>query len=104
MQNKNESNLIERNYSYASGIYYNSLKVGDKYFKGAKTIVIWLLGFNLFENGNYHEVVRARRAYEDGEKEKSIKVAKKLLEKGTDIEEIAEVTGLEECEITELKD
>ena len=29
-QNKNEYNLFERSEVYASGIYYNSLRVGDK--------------------------------------------------------------------------
>ena len=53
-QNKNEYSVIERGEAYASGIYYNSLKVGDKYIQASKTIVIWILGFNLFRDGkNY---------------------------------------------------
>lgn len=61
MQNRNDYNIRERNDGYASGIYYDSLRIGDEYFKGTKTVIIWLLGFNLFEDGNYHEVVRSRR-------------------------------------------
>ena len=39
---------------------------------------------------------------EQGEKNKSIKIAKKLLEEGKDINYIADLTGLEEKEIKEL--
>ncbi len=46
---------------YASGIYYNSLQIGDKYLNGTKTVVIWLLGYNYFEDGNYHEIIKQRR-------------------------------------------
>ena len=61
-QNKNEYNVISRSEAYASGIYYNLLKVGDKYIEASKTIVIWLLGFNLFkDSSNYHEIGRTRR-------------------------------------------
>ena len=35
-QNKNEYNVEERSDAYASGIYYNSLKVGDKYIQAKK--------------------------------------------------------------------
>ena len=52
-QNKNEYNIIERGEAYASGLYYNSLKVGDNYLQANKTIVIWMLGFNLFTVGRY---------------------------------------------------
>lgn len=63
MQNKNDYNILKRNDGYASGIYYNSLQVGDKYLKGTKTIVIWILGYNLFKDGNYHEIIKQRREY-----------------------------------------
>lgn len=66
-QNKNEYNVKERSEVYASGIYYNSLKVGDKYLEATKTIVIWILGFNLFEDGNYHEIARTKRDYNNEE-------------------------------------
>ena len=66
-QNKNEYNVKERSEVYASGIYYNSLKVGDKYLEATKTIVIWIPGFNLFEDGNYHEIARTKRDYNNEE-------------------------------------
>lgn len=41
---------------------------------------------------------------EKGEKESKLKIAKKLLEKKMEIKEIAEITGLKEEEIENLKD
>ena len=66
-QNKNEYNLFERSEVYASGIYYNSLRVGDKYMQATKTIVIWILGFNVFKDGTYHEIARTKRDFNDKE-------------------------------------
>ena len=63
VQNKNEYNINERSEVYASGIMYNSLRVGDNYLEVPKTIVIWILGFNQFENGTYHEIARIKRDY-----------------------------------------
>ena len=63
MQNKNEYNIKERTDAYASGIFYNSLMIGNNYIEAKKTIVIWILGFNLFEDGSYHEIARTRRDF-----------------------------------------
>ncbi len=63
MQNENEYNIVNRNDGYASGIYHNSLQVGNKYLNGTKTVVIWILGYNYFKDGNYHEIIRQRREY-----------------------------------------
>ena len=41
---------------------------------------------------------------EQGEKAKSIEIAKKLLEKGNGIDEIVDITGLSEYEISALKE
>ena len=49
------------------------------------------------------EDLKKRKAYEDGEKEKSKEIAKKMLEKGEDIEYIVEITGLTRAEIDEIK-
>ena len=43
-----------------------------------------------------------RKGYKDGEKAGVIKIAKKLIEEGKDINYIADLTGLEEKEIKEL--
>ena len=56
LQHRNEYNIIERGDAYASGVLFNSLKVGQDYLKVHKTIVIWLLSFNKYKDGPYHEV------------------------------------------------
>ena len=63
MQNRNEYNIVERNDSYASGIYYNSIRAGKKYIEATKTVIIWILGYNCFKDGNYHEIIKQRREY-----------------------------------------
>ena len=63
LQNKNEYNIFDRSDAYVSGIVHNSLNVGDKYDKVPKTMVIWILGFNVFKDGNYHEESRMTREY-----------------------------------------
>ena len=49
LQNKNEYNVRERSEVYASGIMYNSLRIAEDYIEIPKTVVIWILGFNLFK-------------------------------------------------------
>ena len=44
------------------------------------------------------------KGIEQGEKAKSIEIAKKLLEKGNGIDEIVDITGLSEYEISALKE
>ena len=63
MQNKNEYNVEERSQVYASGIMYNALRVGEEYVQAPKTIVIWILGFNQFKDGTYHEIARIKRDF-----------------------------------------
>lgn len=58
---KNEYNFFDRSDAYVSGIVHNSLNIGDKYNEVPKTMVIWILGFNIFKDGGYHEESRMRR-------------------------------------------
>ena len=67
MQNKNEYNVRERSYAYAGGIIYNSLQVKDRYIDIPRTVVIWILGYNLFKDGNYHEIARVKRDFNNEE-------------------------------------
>ena len=67
MQNKNEYNIEERSQVYASGIMYNALRSGEQYIEVPKTIVIWILGFNQFEDGTYHEIAKLKREYNNEE-------------------------------------
>jgi predicted transposase/invertase (TIGR01784 family) len=61
LQNRNEYNVIERSESYSSGIVYRALKEGEDYSNLPKTVVIFILGFNAFENSPYHEVCHMRK-------------------------------------------
>lgn len=67
MQNKNEYNVRERSYAYAGRIIYNSLQVKDNYIKIPRTVVIWILGYNLFDDGDYHEIARVKRDFNNEE-------------------------------------
>jgi predicted transposase/invertase (TIGR01784 family) len=49
------------------------------------------------------EMLKKRKAYEDGCKEKQIEMAKKMLNKNKPIEEIIEFTGLTKEEIENIK-
>jgi predicted transposase/invertase (TIGR01784 family) len=61
LQNRNEYNVIERSESYASGIVYRALKEGEDYSNLPKTVVIFILGFNAFNDSPYHEVCHMRK-------------------------------------------
>ena len=50
-----------------AGILYNSLNVGDAYIEVPKTVVIWILGFNQFKDGGYHDIARVKRDYNNEE-------------------------------------
>ena len=54
-QNNFNYNIIKRSEIYASEIFYDSISVGDDYLNAQKTVSIWLLDFELFEDGPYHE-------------------------------------------------
>ena len=90
MQNKNEYNIRERSYAYAGGIVYNSLHVKEDYIEIPRTVVIWILGFNLFEDGNYHEIARVKRDFNNEELSEKIEYhyiqLPKFLEQVTEIE------------------
>ena len=49
------------------------------------------------------EQLKQAKAYKDGEKEKKIQIAQKMLEKGMPDEEIIELTGIVAEELNELK-
>ena len=72
MQNKNEYNIRERSQGYASGIIHDSLKKGDPYTEIPKTIIIWILGYNLFGNGTYHDRASVKRDYNNEELEEMV--------------------------------
>ena len=60
MQNKNDYNIVNRSYGYSSGIYYDGLKEAEDYKQYKKTVVIWILGYNLKDSKQYHDTARTR--------------------------------------------
>ena len=94
MQNKNEYNIKERSEVYASGIMYNALRIGDNYLEIPKTIVIWILGFNQFEDGNYHEIARIRRDFNN--EDISQKVEYHYIQLPKFLEQVSEIKNKEE--------
>ena len=48
-------NIVKRGEAYASSILSSNLNVGEDYLQVPKTVVIWLLDFDLFKDGPYHE-------------------------------------------------
>ena len=56
IQNKKDYNIVKRSQAHASKIYYNSLEEGFDYSKAKKTIIIWILDFDIFCDGPYHEI------------------------------------------------
>ena len=63
IQNKNNYNIVERSEFYGSSLYHNSLKEGMNYKDNIKTVVIVILGYNLFEEGPYHEKCELMREW-----------------------------------------
>ena len=94
MQNKNEYNIKERSEVYASGIVYNSLRIGDKYIEAPKTIVIWILGFNEFEDGTYHEIARVKRDFNN--EDLSQKIEYHFIQLPKFLEQVEEIKNKEE--------
>ena len=58
---KNYNDIIKRSQAHASKIYYNSLEQGENYNIAKKTIIIWILDFNIFDDGPYHEISKMTR-------------------------------------------
>lgn len=61
----NLHDFIERSLYYWSGNYYNDLKTGEKYKNVKKTIAINILGYDIFEEGPFHEIVKLKRDYQN---------------------------------------
>ena len=62
IQNRKDYNVIKRSQAHASKIYYNSLEEGFYYDKAKKTIIIWILDFDIFKDGPYHEISKLIRS------------------------------------------
>ena len=65
MQINDYGNTIERSVFYDSGIYHESLYKNENYNKAPNVIGIWILDYNLFDDGPFHEVARLKRDFEN---------------------------------------
>ncbi len=63
VQVKDYKNTIERSLFYQAGVYHDSLQSGLDYIRIPETIGIWILGYDLFDEGPFHEIARLRRDY-----------------------------------------
>ena len=65
MQIENLHNTIERSVFYQSGLYQKSLTKGMQYTQIFKTIGIWIINYDVFKEGPFHEIARLKRDYEN---------------------------------------
>ncbi len=65
MQVEDYKNTVERSIFYDSGLFHESLQKNEKFKKAKRTIGIWFLCYNIFEEGSFHEVARLKRDYEN---------------------------------------
>lgn len=65
IQTTYQSNMVERSLIYWAGLYKEGLEEGQFYNKAKKTIGISILEFNIFNEGNFHEIGRIKRDYQN---------------------------------------
>ena len=65
IQVKDEYNTVERSVFYETGLYHESLELGQEYIDIPRSISIWITEFNVFEEGPFHERARLKRDYEN---------------------------------------
>ncbi|MBD9293360.1 MAG: hypothetical protein EGS78_01930, partial [Bacteroidales bacterium] len=95
---KNMSNLLERPERLRNRIFTKLFDVAELAQLDDKDRTNYIKSMNT-ERDTYNQIEYAR---EEGAKQKSCDIAKRMLEKGIDIETISELTGLTEKEISKL--
>ena len=65
MQVRDNKNTIDRSLFYQAGVYHDSLEKGNDYIEIPKTIGIWILEYDIFEEGPIHEIARLKRDYKN---------------------------------------
>jgi predicted transposase/invertase (TIGR01784 family) len=65
MQVKDYYNTVERSLFYLTGMYHESLEIGEDYIETPQTISIWITTYDVFEDGPFYEVGRLKRDYEN---------------------------------------
>ena len=61
MQVIDYKNTIERSIFYDVGVYHESLNKNENYKNAPRVIGIWILDYNLFDDGPFHEIARLKR-------------------------------------------
>ena len=65
MQVKDYHNTIDRSVFYESGLFHESLDKNEDYLQIPKAIGIWILNYDIFNEGPFHEIARLKRDYEN---------------------------------------
>lgn len=65
MQVDDNKNTVERSIFHYAGVYHQGLKKNENFKKAKRVIGIWILCYNLFEEGPFHETARLKRDYEN---------------------------------------
>lgn len=65
MQVDDYKNTIERSIFHDSGLYHESLLKREDFKIAKRVIGIWILTYNLFNEGTFHEIARLKRDYEN---------------------------------------
>jgi len=65
MQVDDKKNTIERSIFHDSGLYHESLVKNDNFKIAKRVIGIWILAYNIFDEGAFHEIARLKRDYEN---------------------------------------
>lgn len=65
MQIKDYKNTIDRSLFYETGFHHESLKKKEDYSQIPKTIGIWILNYDIFHEGPFHEIARFKRDYQN---------------------------------------
>ena len=65
MQVDDCKNTIERSIFHDSGLYHQSLKKKQNFIMAKRVIGIWIMLYDIFEEGSFHEIARLKRDYEN---------------------------------------
>jgi len=65
MQVKDTKNTIDRSLFYETGFHHENLKKNEDYSQIPKSIGIWILNYDVYDEGPFHEIARFRRDYQN---------------------------------------
>jgi predicted transposase/invertase (TIGR01784 family) len=65
MQIVDNHNTIERSVFYETGLFHENLQKKEDYIQIPKSIGIWILNYDIFNDGPFHEIARLKREYQN---------------------------------------